>query len=94
MKSVALILIDSSFLKTTFFSLDFVQSPTLVEPVQSTSSSVTMEWRYSEDDPAHSAFVTGYLVTVQEVGTDTLPGHHPASERRRKPTTVPDLSLY
>ncbi|XP_041793411.1 leukemia inhibitory factor receptor [Chelmon rostratus] len=78
--------------------LNFVQSPTLVEPVQSTSSSVTMEWRYSEDDPAHSAFVTGYLVTVQEVGTDTLPGHHPANlfnvsvaDPQRKSVTIEGL---
>ncbi|KAM9360201.1 leukemia inhibitory factor receptor [Symphorus nematophorus] len=55
--------------------LQSVQSPFLVEPVQSTSSSVTLEWHYSEDDPAHSAFITGYLVMVQEVGSDTQSDH-------------------
>ncbi|XP_049435302.1 leukemia inhibitory factor receptor isoform X1 [Epinephelus fuscoguttatus] len=49
-----------------------VRSPELVEPVQRTSFSVTLEWRYNEDDPAHPAFITGYLVTVE---SDTLPGH-------------------
>uniref|UniRef100_A0A3Q1EKW3 Leukemia inhibitory factor receptor-like n=1 Tax=Acanthochromis polyacanthus TaxID=80966 RepID=A0A3Q1EKW3_9TELE len=44
-----------------------VQAPRLVEPVQSTSSSVTLEWRYNENDPTHPAFITGYLVTVQEL---------------------------
>ncbi|XP_034547122.1 leukemia inhibitory factor receptor isoform X2 [Notolabrus celidotus] len=52
-----------------------VPSPSLVKPVQSTSSSVTLEWRYNEDDAAHPAFITGYLVTVEEVGSDTLSGH-------------------
>lgn len=64
----------SSFLKKRLSS-ESVQSPILVEPVQSTSSSVTLEWSYNEDDPAHTAFITGYLVTGQEAGTDTLPGH-------------------
>ncbi|XP_076587335.1 leukemia inhibitory factor receptor isoform X2 [Chaetodon auriga] len=75
-----------------------VQSPTLVEPVQSTSSSVTLEWRYIEDDPAHLAFITGYLVTVQEVGSDTLPGHNAANlfnvsvaDPRRKSVTIEGL---
>nr|XP_046243960.1 leukemia inhibitory factor receptor [Scatophagus argus] len=55
--------------------LESVPSPSLVEPVQSTSSSVTLEWRYNEDDVAHPAFITGYLVTVQEVASHTLSGH-------------------
>ncbi len=70
----------TSFPKTTFFSSESVNSPTVVEPVQSTSSSVTLEWHYNEDDPAHPAFITGYQVTVQEIGSDTLPGHHGPSE--------------
>ncbi|XP_028269069.1 leukemia inhibitory factor receptor [Parambassis ranga] len=49
--------------------LKSVQSPSLVEPVHSTSSSVTLEWHYNEDDPTQPAFITGYLVTVQEVLT-------------------------
>lgn len=63
-------LILSGFLpeRSPFF-LESVQSPSLVEPVQSTSSSVTLEWQYNEDDPAQPAFITGYLVTVQEVLT-------------------------
>lgn len=51
-----------------------MRSPSLVEPA-SASSSVTLEWRYNEDDQAHPAFITGYLVTGQEVAYDTLPGH-------------------
>ncbi|XP_054467793.1 leukemia inhibitory factor receptor [Anoplopoma fimbria] len=50
--------------------LQSVKSPSLVEPVQSTSSSVTLKWSYNEDDPAHPAFITGYQVTAQEVGSD------------------------
>ncbi|KAI4820266.1 hypothetical protein KUCAC02_028250 [Chaenocephalus aceratus] len=49
--------------------------PCNVQWLNSTSSSVTLEWSYNEDDPAHTAFITGYLVTGQEAGTDTLPGH-------------------
>ncbi|KAM3610502.1 uncharacterized protein V6R79_004825 [Siganus canaliculatus] len=49
--------------------LKFARSPVLVEPAQCTSSSVTLEWHYSEDDPAHPAFITGYLVTVQEAAS-------------------------
>ncbi|KAG8011834.1 Oncostatin-M-specific receptor subunit beta [Nibea albiflora] len=53
--------------------LKSVLSPSLVEPVQCTSSSVTLEWHYNEDDPAHPAFITGYLVIVQEEESDMLP---------------------
>ncbi|XP_073322066.1 leukemia inhibitory factor receptor [Pagrus major] len=49
-----------------------VQSLSLVEPVQSTSSSVTLEWRYDVDD---LAFIAGYLVKVQEVASDTQLSH-------------------
>ncbi|XP_034728872.1 leukemia inhibitory factor receptor isoform X1 [Etheostoma cragini] len=77
--------------------LKFVQSPSLVEPFQSTVSSVTLEWSYDEDDPAHSAFITGYLVTAQAVGSGTLPGH-PANlfnvsvaDPRRKSVTIEGL---
>nr|XP_020449371.1 leukemia inhibitory factor receptor-like isoform X2 [Monopterus albus]XP_020449372.1 leukemia inhibitory factor receptor-like isoform X2 [Monopterus albus] len=54
--------------------LNPVQSPSLVEAVQSSSSSVTLEWHYNEDDPAHPAFITGYLVIAQELGSHMLPG--------------------
>ncbi|KAM3867636.1 leukemia inhibitory factor receptor [Diretmus argenteus] len=43
-----------------------VQTPSLVEPVRRTSSSVTLEWHYNEDDQAHPGFITGYLVAVQK----------------------------
>uniref|UniRef100_A0A4W5K0K8 Fibronectin type-III domain-containing protein n=1 Tax=Hucho hucho TaxID=62062 RepID=A0A4W5K0K8_9TELE len=33
-------------------------------PIRTTSSSVTLEWRYHEDDHSHPGFITGYLVTV------------------------------
>lgn len=36
---------------------------------------MTLEWRYDVDDPAHPAFITGYLVTVQEVASDAQLGH-------------------
>lgn len=52
--------------KTISFSSDSVQSPSLVQPVQKTSSSVTLEWSYNEADHAHPAFITGYLVKVQD----------------------------
>ncbi|KAK5870919.1 hypothetical protein PBY51_003827 [Eleginops maclovinus] len=77
--------------------LKSVQSPILVEPVQSTSSSVTLEWSYNEDDPAHTAFITGYLVTGQEAGTDALPAHVEnlfnvsVADARRKSVTIEGL---
>ncbi|XP_058493211.1 oncostatin-M-specific receptor subunit beta isoform X2 [Solea solea] len=79
--------------------LGAVPSPSLVEPVQTTSSSVTLEWRYSEDDPSHVAFITGYLVTVKEVGPNMLPCHSAAmdvfnisvADPRRKSVTVEGL---
>lgn len=46
-----------------------------MEPVQRTSSSVTLEWHYNEDNAAQPAFITGYFVTVQEVRSDKLSGH-------------------
>ncbi|XP_078107293.1 leukemia inhibitory factor receptor isoform X1 [Sander vitreus] len=77
--------------------LKSVQSPSLVEPFQSTSSSVTLEWSYDEDDPAHSAFITGYLVTTQTVGSGTLLGHAAnlfnvsVADPRRKSVTIEGL---
>jgi len=56
-----------------------------VEPVQSTSSSVALEWHYNEDDPAQPAFITGYLVTVQEVGSDILPDQTESKSREKLP---------
>nr|XP_054587622.1 leukemia inhibitory factor receptor isoform X1 [Nothobranchius furzeri] len=54
--------------------LSHVQSPSLIKPVYITSSSVTLEWRYDEDDPVQPAFITGYLVTLQETGSDAQTG--------------------
>lgn len=56
----------------------------MVKLVHSTSSSVTLEWCFDENDPTHPAFITGYLVTVQETGTDVLSRHHDASECREE----------
>lgn len=64
----------SVLLKHTYLSEESVQSPSLVEPA-SASSSVTLGWRYNEDDQAHPAFITGYLVTVKEVAYNMLPDH-------------------
>lgn len=50
-----------------------VAAPNLVKFTRE-SSSVTLEWRYNEDDEVHPAFITGYLVTVQEVQQDALAG--------------------
>ncbi|XP_070761070.1 leukemia inhibitory factor receptor [Enoplosus armatus] len=85
--------------KQTGYSQEFnsVQSPNPVELVQSTSSSVTLEWRYDEDEPTHPAFITGYQVTVQEVGSEMLPGHAanlfnvPVADPHRKSVTIEDL---
>uniref|UniRef100_A0A3B3DN75 Fibronectin type-III domain-containing protein n=1 Tax=Oryzias melastigma TaxID=30732 RepID=A0A3B3DN75_ORYME len=41
-------------------------------PVQTTSSSVTLEWLFSEEDPSHPAFIMGYLVTVQRGGSEEV----------------------
>ncbi|XP_028434715.1 leukemia inhibitory factor receptor isoform X2 [Perca flavescens] len=69
--------------------LKSVQSPSLVEPFQITSSSVTLEWSYDEDDPAHSAFITGYLVTAQAVGSDLF--NVSVADPRRKSVTIEGL---
>ncbi|KAM7415884.1 hypothetical protein PAMA_018107 [Pampus argenteus] len=55
--------------------LQSVQSPDLVETVLCTSSSVMLEWRYDEDNPAHLAFITGYQVTVHKVVSDKPSSH-------------------
>ncbi|XP_022621028.1 leukemia inhibitory factor receptor-like isoform X3 [Seriola dumerili] len=74
--------------------LQAVHQPSVVKPVQSTPSSVTLEWHYNEDDPAHPAFITGYLVTVQEVGSNTRPGHIAnmlVEDPRKKSVIIEDL---
>ncbi|KAM7391310.1 hypothetical protein PAMP_022010 [Pampus punctatissimus] len=71
--------------------LQSVQSPDLVEPVHCTSSSVTLQWRYDEDDPAHSAFITGYLVTVHEVVSDRLSSHTAVADPQKKSVTIEGL---
>ncbi|XP_007563592.1 leukemia inhibitory factor receptor isoform X2 [Poecilia formosa] len=53
----------------------YVEPPRIIQPVKRTYTSVTLEWHYDEDDPAQRAFITGYLVTVQEVQTDARLGH-------------------
>lgn len=50
-----------------------VAAPSLVN-FTSESSSVTLEWRYDQDDQDHPAFITGYLVTVHEAQQDPLAG--------------------
>ncbi|XP_040898493.1 oncostatin-M-specific receptor subunit beta isoform X2 [Toxotes jaculatrix] len=77
--------------------LEAVRPPRLVESPQSTPSSVTLEWHYDEDDPAHPGFITGYLVTVQEAGSNMLPGHTAnmfnmsVADPRRKSVTIEGL---
>ncbi|XP_060894548.1 leukemia inhibitory factor receptor isoform X1 [Labrus mixtus] len=77
--------------------LKSVPSPSLVGLVRSTSSSVTLEWFYSEDDASHPAFITGYLITVQELGSVTLSGHVSdllnvlVSDPHRKSVTIEGL---
>ncbi|XP_029366774.1 oncostatin-M-specific receptor subunit beta isoform X2 [Echeneis naucrates] len=56
--------------------LDAVHSLSLVvKPVQRTASSVTLEWHHREHicNATHSGFITGYLITVQEVESNVLP---------------------
>ncbi|KAM9394426.1 leukemia inhibitory factor receptor isoform 2-T2 [Pholidichthys leucotaenia] len=69
--------------------LQSVPSAVLVEPIFTTSSSVTLEWRYNEDDPALPAFITGYLVTVQEAQSGLF--NISVSNPRVKSVTVEDL---
>ncbi|XP_071775502.2 leukemia inhibitory factor receptor isoform X1 [Centroberyx gerrardi] len=72
-----------------------LQSPSLVRPGQSTSSSVTLEWLYNEEDQAHRGFITGYLVVVQEEGCESTPGQTAnllnVTDPRRKIVTIDDL---
>lgn len=63
---------DAFTLENSLFS-ESVEAPKL-DQFTSDSSSVTLEWHYNEDDEAHPAFITGYLVTAQEVQQDTLAG--------------------
>lgn len=51
-----------------------VPRPRLVEPIQKTSSSVTLHWHYNEDDDSNPAFIIGYLVKVEDMGPNTQPG--------------------
>uniref|UniRef100_A0A672ZJU3 Oncostatin-M-specific receptor subunit beta-like n=1 Tax=Sphaeramia orbicularis TaxID=375764 RepID=A0A672ZJU3_9TELE len=69
--------------------LQSIASPSLVEPVQTTSSSVTLQWLYAEDDPAHPAFITGYSVTVQESGYDR--SQVTVADAHMKSVTIEDL---
>lgn len=80
-----MILINSVFIYYHIISTsaESVEPPGLKEPVKMTYASVTLEWYYNEDDPAHSAFITGYLVTVHEVHSDTR-GGQATSEFRGK----------
>uniref|UniRef100_A0A4W6BVD3 Fibronectin type-III domain-containing protein n=1 Tax=Lates calcarifer TaxID=8187 RepID=A0A4W6BVD3_LATCA len=73
--------------KCLFYS---VQSPSLVEPVQITSSTVTLEWHYNEADPSHPAFITGYLVIVQEFGGHTARMFN-VSDPQKKSVTIEGL---
>ncbi|CAG07821.1 unnamed protein product [Tetraodon nigroviridis] len=71
--------------------LQSVEAPNL-GTFTSDSSSVTLEWHYNEDDEAHPAFITGYLVTVQEVQQNTLNLLNVSvSDPRRKSVTVDGL---
>uniref|UniRef100_A0A3B5KAB1 Fibronectin type-III domain-containing protein n=1 Tax=Takifugu rubripes TaxID=31033 RepID=A0A3B5KAB1_TAKRU len=72
--------------------LQSVAAPSLVN-FTSESSSVTLEWRYDEDDRDHPAFITGYLVTVQEAQQDTLADllSVSVSDPRRKAITIDGL---
>lgn len=47
-----------------------------------TSSSVKLEWSYNENDPTLRAFITGYVVTVQEVGSDSSQAANESREKR------------
>ncbi|XP_024908948.1 oncostatin-M-specific receptor subunit beta isoform X2 [Cynoglossus semilaevis] len=55
-----------------------VPRPRLVEPIQKTSSSVTLHWHYNEDDDSNPAFIIGYLVKVEDMGPNTQPGFRKA----------------
>uniref|UniRef100_A0A3Q2QCQ8 Leukemia inhibitory factor receptor-like n=1 Tax=Fundulus heteroclitus TaxID=8078 RepID=A0A3Q2QCQ8_FUNHE len=58
---------------------------------KNTHASVTLEWHYDEDDPAQPAFITGYLVTVQEVASDKLAFNVSVGDPRQKSVTVKGL---
>uniref|UniRef100_A0A3B3Y5M7 Fibronectin type-III domain-containing protein n=1 Tax=Poecilia mexicana TaxID=48701 RepID=A0A3B3Y5M7_9TELE len=63
----------------------------IIQPVKRTYASVTLEWHYDEDDPAQRAFITGYLVTVQEVQTDALLFNVSVGDPRQKSVTMEGL---
>ncbi|XP_036382780.1 leukemia inhibitory factor receptor [Megalops cyprinoides] len=74
------------------------KSPQLLGSSTTTPSSVTLEWSFDEEDPMHTGFITGYLVTVQEkTPSSTSNGHMQSSyslsvdDPRRKTLTVKDL---
>ncbi|KAM4579157.1 leukemia inhibitory factor receptor [Fundulus diaphanus] len=71
--------------------LSSVQYPSIIEPVVSTHASVMLEWHYDEDDPAQPAFITGYLVTVQEAASNKLVFNVSVGDPRQKSVTIKGL---
>ncbi|XP_068461138.1 leukemia inhibitory factor receptor, partial [Clinocottus analis] len=74
--------------------LQSLKPPGLVEPARVASSSATLAWTYSEDDPEHPAFITGYLVTAREAESGRVDA--PAvvvvvADPRRKSVTIEGL---
>uniref|UniRef100_A0A8C7ZYH8 Fibronectin type-III domain-containing protein n=1 Tax=Oryzias sinensis TaxID=183150 RepID=A0A8C7ZYH8_9TELE len=64
----------------------------LVQPVQTTSSSATLEWLFNEHDPAHPAFIIGYLITVQGGRSDKAPDQATSvSDPLQKSVTIEGL---
>ncbi|XP_047236405.1 leukemia inhibitory factor receptor isoform X3 [Girardinichthys multiradiatus] len=73
-----------------------VKYPSLIKLVKSTHASVTLEWHYDEEDAAQPAFITGYLVTVQKVQSDTAPVLFNVSvgDPRQKSLTIEGLQQH
>ncbi|XP_062308106.1 leukemia inhibitory factor receptor [Osmerus eperlanus] len=67
--------------------------PTLITPVHFASSSVTLEWRYNDDDPAHPGFIIGYQVTVITAGIQSTAAMK-ILDRSRKSVTIPELQEH
>ncbi|XP_054895473.1 leukemia inhibitory factor receptor isoform X2 [Poeciliopsis prolifica] len=74
-----------------------VHPPRTIVPIKRTYASVTLEWHFDEEDPAQPAFITGYLIAVQEVKTHAHLGHAAISfnvsvdDPRQKSVTIEGL---
>uniref|UniRef100_A0A3P8XX68 Fibronectin type-III domain-containing protein n=1 Tax=Esox lucius TaxID=8010 RepID=A0A3P8XX68_ESOLU len=70
--------------------LNNVSLPYLIEPIIMSSTSVTLDWDYDENNPSNPGFITGYLVTVHKVSS-TGPFNKTVADPHNKSLTIVGL---